>query len=70
MRLLRNLVNNHNTVIIIEHNLELIGRADWIIDLGPNSGNKGGQIVFQGTPEKLIECPDSQTAKYLKLAIQ
>ncbi len=60
------LVEQGHTVIVIEHNLELIKCADWIIDIGPGSGNKGGEIVFAGTPEGLIKCPDSVTGKFLK----
>jgi excinuclease ABC subunit A len=60
------LVENGDTVIVIEHNLELIKCADWIIDIGPGSGNKGGKIVFAGTPEELINCKESVTGKYLK----
>jgi excinuclease ABC subunit A len=60
------LVEMGNTVLVIEHNLEVIKCADWIIDLGPEGGDKGGQLVFQGTPEALLENPDSYTARYLK----
>jgi excinuclease ABC subunit A len=59
------LVANGHTVIVIEHNLELIKCADWIIDIGPGSGNKGGKIVFAGTPEDLIHCKESVTGRFL-----
>ncbi len=59
------LILKGNTIIIIEHNLEVIKSADWIIDLGPEGGKKGGEIVFQGVPEDLIQCEKSYTAKYL-----
>ena len=56
---------NDNTVIVIEHNLDVIRRADWIIDLGPEGGARGGEIVFAGTPEELMKCGNSHTGKYL-----
>ncbi|MFC2062458.1 ATP-binding cassette domain-containing protein [Chloroflexota bacterium] len=60
------LVGNGNTVIVIEHNLDLIKRADWIIDMGPDGGAKGGMVVGQGTPEDIIKIKNSYTGKYLK----
>jgi len=60
------LIANGHSVIIIEHNMEVIKSADWVIDLGPESGNKGGEIVFEGTPEDLIKCKQSYTGKALK----
>lgn len=60
------LVERGNTLIIIEHNLEVIKCADHIIDLGPEGGEKGGNLVFQGTPKDLLSCSDSYTAKALK----
>lgn len=59
------LIKKGHILIIIEHNLELIKCADWIIDLGPEGGNKGGQVVCQGTPEDIIQHKDSYTAQYL-----
>lgn len=59
------LVENHNTVVIIEHNPEIIRYADWVIDMGPEGGKKGGEILFEGTPGELIKCPDSYTGQYL-----
>ena len=59
------LVDAGNTVVIIEHNLEVVRHADWIIDLGPEGGRNGGRLIFAGTPEELVSCPDSITAKYL-----
>jgi excinuclease ABC subunit A len=56
-------------VIVIEHNLDIIKNADWIIDLGPEGGKNGGQIVFEGTPEEIIKCKDSLTGEYLKGAL-
>ena len=66
MKIIKNLVNNDNTVVVIEHNLDVIKHADWVIDLGPEGGSKGGEILFEGTPEELAECGKSYTGKYLK----
>lgn len=63
---LNRLIEQGNTVIIIEHNMEVVKCADWVIDMGPEGGENGGNIVFEGTPEELVNCPDSYTAKYLK----
>jgi excinuclease ABC subunit A len=60
------IVRNGHSVIIIEHNLEIIKSADWIIDLGPTGGEKGGYLLFEGPPEQLINCNNSITAKYLR----
>ena len=60
------LIANGHSVIIIEHNMDVIKSADWVIDLGPESGNKGGEIVFEGTPEDLMKCKESYTGKALK----
>jgi excinuclease ABC subunit A len=60
------LTDSGNTVIIIEHNLDVIKCADHIIDLGPEGGEGGGTIVFEGTPEECAKCKDSYTGKYLK----
>ena len=60
------LIKKGHSVICIEHNLDVIKCADWIIDLGPEGGDKGGNIVFEGTPEELIKNKDSYTSKYLK----
>ncbi|WP_017414161.1 ATP-binding cassette domain-containing protein [Clostridium tunisiense] len=59
------IVDNGNTVIIIEHNIEIIRSADWIIDLGPEGGSKGGEIIFEGTPKQLANCKTSLTAQYI-----
>ncbi len=60
------LIENGHSVILIEHNLEVIKCADWIIDLGPEGGKDGGNIVFEGTPEGIVTCKNSYTGKYLK----
>ncbi|MDP4171605.1 MAG: excinuclease ABC subunit UvrA, partial [Bacillota bacterium] len=63
---LQRLVENGDTVLVIEHNLDVIKAADHIIDLGPEGGDKGGMIIASGTPEKVAEVPESYTGKYLK----
>ena len=64
--LLRKLVENGNTVVMVEHRMELIAQADWIIDMGPNGGSGGGEVVFEGVPEQIIGCKESKTGRYLK----
>ena len=54
------------SILIIEHNLEVIRRADWVIDLGPEGGDGGGRIVAEGTPEQIAEVAESYTGRYLK----
>ena len=60
------LINNGHSIIVIEHNLDVIKSADWIIDLGPEGGNEGGYVVFAGTPEELMKCDKSYTATSLR----
>lgn len=64
--IIQKLVNIGNTVLVIEHNLDLIKCADHIVDLGPEGGFNGGNVVFEGTPEKILECKNSYTGKFLK----
>lgn len=64
--IIKQLVKNNNTVVIIEHNMEIISQADWIIDLGPEGGARGGEIIFEGIPEDIIKCEHSYTGKYLE----
>jgi excinuclease UvrABC ATPase subunit len=64
--MLDRLVDGGNTVIVIEHNLDVIRNADWIIDLGPEGGSRGGQIIFTGTPTALTEATGSLTGEYLR----
>jgi excinuclease ABC subunit A len=66
LTVLQRLVDQGNTVLVIEHNLDVIKTADWIIDLGPNGGNGGGQIVGEGTPEDIVKIPASFTGQFLK----
>ena len=65
INIVENIVDSGNTVIIIEHNVDVIKRADWIIDMGPEGGIKGGEIIFEGTPKELYNCEASLTAKYI-----
>jgi excinuclease ABC subunit A len=66
MKVIRMLVDKGNSVIIIEHNLDVIRQADWVIDMGPEGGDRGGEILFAGLPEDLPEEPRSHTGRYLK----
>src|SRR4030095_3496634 len=66
IQVLDRLVAAGHTVLVIEHHLDVIKRADWIIDLGPEAGDQGGLVVAQGTPESILEVPSSHTARYLK----
>jgi excinuclease ABC subunit A len=66
LEVLQELVSNGNTVVVIEHNLEVIKTADWIIDLGPEGGDNGGEIIAAGTPEQVVKVARSYTGKYLK----
>ncbi len=65
MRSLNALVEHGHSVILIEHNVEVIKGADWVIDLGPEGGDRGGYIIFEGTPEELTQCQESYTARFL-----
>jgi excinuclease ABC subunit A len=67
---LNKLVDRGNTIIVIEHNLDVVKMADYIVDLGKEGGRSGGNILFEGSPEKLIECKESYTGKYLKEELQ
>ena len=69
LTIFKNLVENGNSVIIIEHRLELIAKADYIIDMGPDGGTNGGEVIFAGIPKEIINCKSSKTGKYLKNAI-
>ena len=60
------LIGQGHSVIVIEHNAEIIKCADWVIDLGPEGGDGGGHLVFEGTPENLVKCKKSYTGSYLK----
>ena len=66
LEILHKFVDNKNTVIVIEHNIDVIKNSDWIIDLGPEGGDKGGNILFEGTVDELIKIKDNETAKCIK----
>jgi excinuclease UvrABC ATPase subunit len=63
--LMNQLVDNGNSLIVIEHNLDVINNADWLIDIGPEGGMAGGEVLFEGTPDEIINCENSYTGKYL-----
>ena len=64
--LLDRLVDSGRSVIVIEHNLDVVARADWVIDLGPGGGHDGGRVVFEGTPAELVKSKDSLTGQFLR----
>ena len=70
VNVLERLVANGNTVVVIEHNLDVIKTADYIIDLGPEGGVGGGTLVACGTPEEIAACPASYTGQYLKSVLE
>jgi excinuclease UvrABC ATPase subunit len=68
--LLDELVDSGRTVIVIEHNLDVVARADWVIDLGPGAGHDGGRIVFEGPPADLVRAKDSLTGVHLRRRLE
>lgn len=70
IKIIHKLADNGNTILIIEHNMDLIKVADHIIDLGPEGGNAGGEIVAQGTPKQIVKCKNSYTGQYLKTYLE
>lgn len=70
LTVLNRLVDSGNTVVVIEHNFDVIKQADWIIDLGPEGGDKGGEVVCEGTPEEIAKVEKSYTGQYLKKALR
>jgi len=66
LKVLNQLADKGNTVVVIEHNLDVVKSADWIIDLGPEGGDNGGRIIAEGTPEEVAQNPESYTGIYLK----
>ena len=66
MEVIQRLVDTGNSVVMIEHNLDVIKQADWIVDLGPEGGDRGGRIIAQGRPEQVVKAKASYTGKYLK----
>jgi len=69
LHILNRLVEAGNTVVVIEHNLDVIRAADWVVDIGPEGGDQGGTIVFEGTPDELVKDKNSYTGAYLKLYV-
>ena len=69
LEIMNRLVDTGNTVIVIEHNLDVIKNADWIIDLGPEGGNKGGRVIFEGTPKELLKSKGWLTGEYLRKSV-
>ncbi|MBR0375022.1 MAG: excinuclease ABC subunit UvrA [Firmicutes bacterium] len=69
LTILQRLVDNGDTVVVIEHNLHVIKSADWVIDLGPEGGDAGGEVIAAGTPEEVAACPNSYTGQYLKTVL-
>jgi len=65
LAVLNRLVDGGNTVVVIEHNMDVVRNADWIVDLGPEGGSKGGRVVFEGTPRQILDAPGSLTGHYL-----
>jgi excinuclease ABC subunit A len=70
MSVLHRLVDRGNTVLVIEHNLDVIKTADWIVDLGPEGGLRGGDVVAAGTPEDVAEVKESYTGQYLRTMLR
>ena len=70
IEVLQKLVDTGNTVVLIEHNLDIIKTADYIIDLGPDGGDRGGEVIFTGTPEEIVKCKASYTGEYLKKLLE
>ena len=70
LEVLQRLVDRGNTVVVIEHNLDVIKTADWVIDLGPEGGDKGGRIVAKGTPEEIAQKKESATGEYLRKVLK
>ena len=70
MKLLDGFVQRGNTVIVIEHNMDVVKLADYVIDVGPDGGSMGGEVVFTGTPQEMVEHADTITAKYLRESLQ
>ena len=61
------LIRKGHTIVVVEHNMDVIKCADWVIDLGPEAGDRGGRVVFEGTPAQLETCAESYTGQFLKL---
>jgi len=64
--LLHRLADDGNSVVVVEHNIDVIAQADWVLDLGPEGGRRGGRLVAQGTPEMVAACEESHTGRFLR----
>ena len=70
IHVLHELVESGNSVVVIEHNLDIMAEADWLLDLGPEGGDGGGKVIAKGTPEKIADSRRSRTAPFLKAVLQ
>ena len=70
MEILHRLADGGNTVVVIEHNLDVIKTADYIIDIGPEGGDKGGTVIAKGTPEEIVKVKQSYTGQYIKKMLE
>ncbi|HET7729001.1 MAG TPA: excinuclease ABC subunit UvrA, partial [Usitatibacter sp.] len=70
LKVLHRLRDHGNTVVVIEHNLDVIKTADWVVDLGPEGGDGGGRVIAQGTPEEVAQAPESFTGQFLAALLQ
>jgi len=70
LEVLQAFVQKGNTVVVIEHNMEVIKTADWIIDMGPEGGDNGGSLIYEGTPEQIINVKESFTGQFLKKTLE
>jgi excinuclease ABC subunit A len=70
LEVLQRLVDDGNTVLVIEHNLDVIKQADWIVDLGPEGGEEGGEVIAVGTPEEVAAVPESYTGQFLQSLLE
>ena len=66
LEVLHRLVESGNTVLVIEHNLDVIKQADWVVDLGPEGGDAGGEVIAAGPPEEIVLVPESHTGRFLR----
>ena len=70
LEVIHRLRDNGNTIVVIEHNLDVIKTTDWIVDLGPEGGDEGGEIIASGTPEQISHCSHSFTGQFLRPVLQ
>ena len=70
LNVLNRLADMGNTILVIEHNMDVIKCADWIIDMGPEGGDAGGRVIAEGRPEEIVDMPESYTGQYLKMRLE